>query len=106
MVEGKADWMKMKPSEVESLVVELAQKGNTPSKIGIILRDQHGIPKVKMLGKKISKMLAEKKITYTTEKQMYQASIENIEKHSAQHKHDYTAKKALAKKLWHVKKLK
>ena len=106
MVETKTDWMKMKPSEVEALVVELAQKGNTPSKIGAILRDQQGIPRVKMLGKKVSQILAERKITYTTEKELYQASIENVKKHSAQHKHDYTAKKALAKKLWHVKILK
>ncbi len=105
MAEVKADWMKMKPSEIEALVVELAQKGNSPSKIGTILRDQHGIPKVKMLGKKVSKILAEKKITYETEKVRYQKGIEQTQKHSAQHKHDYTAKKALAKKLWHVKKL-
>lgn len=105
MVEAKADWMKMKPSEVESLVVDLAKKGNSPSKIGIILRDQHGIPKVKVLGKKVSKILAENKVTYETEKVRFQTGIERVQKHSAQHKHDYTAKKALAKKLWHVKKL-
>jgi small subunit ribosomal protein S15 len=105
MVEAKTDWMKMKPSDIETLVVDLAKQGNNPSKIGFILRDQHGIPRAKVLGKKISTILAEKKVTYKTEKELYQAGIARTEKHSVAHKHDYTAKKALAKKLWHVKKL-
>jgi small subunit ribosomal protein S15 len=34
-------------SKVEELVVRLAKEGNSASKIGIILRDQHSIPSVK-----------------------------------------------------------
>lgn len=105
MAETKADWMKMKSSDIEALVVDLAKQGNTPSTIGLILRDQHGIPRAKLVGKKISKILREKKVTFKTEKELYQAGIVRTEKHSQEHKHDYTAKKAIAKKLWHVKKL-
>lgn len=105
MAETKAEWMHMKPAQVESLVLELAKKHNTPAKIGIALRDQHGIPKAKLLGKKIAVILKENKITYQTEKEAMATSIENVKKHIAQHKHDYTSKKSLAKKLWHVKRL-
>jgi ribosomal protein S15P/S13E len=36
-------WSKYEPVEVEALVVKLAKEGNSPSKIGVILRDKHGI---------------------------------------------------------------
>lgn len=40
-------WMKLTPDEVESLVVRYAKEGNSPSVIGVLLRDQHGVPLVK-----------------------------------------------------------
>ncbi|MCS7120509.1 MAG: 30S ribosomal protein S15 [Nitrososphaerota archaeon] len=40
-------WLKYTSEEVEALVVKLAREGNSPSKIGVILRDQYGIPLVK-----------------------------------------------------------
>jgi small subunit ribosomal protein S15 len=53
-------WCKYQPEEVEALVVKLAKEGNTPSRIGTILRDQHSIPLVKSItGKTIVKMLKE-----------------------------------------------
>ena len=55
-------FIKVKPAEVEALVVQLAQKNTPPEKIGLILRDQHGIPKAKLLGKKIGQILRENKI--------------------------------------------
>jgi len=48
---------------VEALVVKLAREGNPPSRIGVILRDQYGIPLVKtIVGKGISEMLKENKL--------------------------------------------
>lgn len=53
-------WCKYEPEEVEALVIKLAREGNTPSRIGTILRDQHGIPLTKPItGKSITKILAE-----------------------------------------------
>ncbi len=50
-----------KPKEVEKMVVELSSEGNTTSQIGIVLRDMHGVPSVKLAtGKSISKILEEK----------------------------------------------
>lgn len=54
----KPTWVEQSPSEVEELVVKLAKEGNPPSKIGVILRDQHGIPDVEQVtGKSMSEIL-------------------------------------------------
>ncbi|MEF8879682.1 MAG: 30S ribosomal protein S15 [Candidatus Thermoplasmatota archaeon] len=55
---GHPEWSALKPREVESRVLELADGGHSTSEIGIILRDQYAIPNVKVAtGKKISKIL-------------------------------------------------
>ncbi len=47
--------------QVENLVVELAKKGYQPAQIGLILRDQYGIPDVRLYtnGKSIQTILEE-----------------------------------------------
>ncbi|RJS88074.1 30S ribosomal protein S15 [Candidatus Bathyarchaeota archaeon] len=51
-------WCRYTSEEVEALVVKLAREGNFPSKIGVILRDQYGIPLVKpIVGKSITEIL-------------------------------------------------
>ena len=53
-------WCKYQPDEVVALVVKLAREGNPPSKIGVILRDQYGIPLVKLItGKSVTEILKE-----------------------------------------------
>lgn len=37
-------WARYTPEEVESIIIKLAREGHSSSKIGVILRDQHGIP--------------------------------------------------------------
>lgn len=45
---------------MEQLVVELYRRGFPPSQVGLILRDQYGIPLAKTItGKKIAKILEE-----------------------------------------------
>ncbi|CAB4061715.1 RP-S13e [Lepeophtheirus salmonis] len=36
-------WLKLTPSEVKEQIYKLAKKGLTPSQIGVILRDSHGV---------------------------------------------------------------
>jgi len=51
-------WCKYGPEEVEAFIIKLAKDGVPSSKIGVILRDQYGIPLVKPLtGKSITKIL-------------------------------------------------
>ncbi len=53
-------WCGYEPEEVEALVIKLAREGYSASKIGTILRDQHGIPLVKPItGKSVTHILAE-----------------------------------------------
>ena len=51
-------WCRYQPEEVDALVIKLAKEGHAPSKIGIILRDQHGIPLTKPItGKTVTQIL-------------------------------------------------
>lgn len=55
---NKPDWVEYSNEEIEELILKLTKEGNSTSKIGIILRDQYGIPDVKLItGKKITKIL-------------------------------------------------
>ncbi|RLG76081.1 MAG: 30S ribosomal protein S15, partial [Thermoprotei archaeon] len=57
-------WVQYSPEEIEMIIVELAKKGYTPSMIGIILRDQYGIPLTRpVLAVKLQKVLEKYGIT-------------------------------------------
>ena len=102
----KTDWIKIKPAELEKIIIELHQNGETPAKIGLILRDKYGIPKAKLLGKKIGKILEEAGMKPQSEKEGVNKRIEKLNKHLEKNKHDQPAKKKLAKELWAVKRAK
>jgi small subunit ribosomal protein S15 len=60
---AKQDFVTYDQGEIEELIVKLVKEENSPSKIGIILRDQYGIPSVKEItGKKIGHFLKENKL--------------------------------------------
>lgn len=40
-------WLKTSPEEVVEQITKLARKGLSPSQIGVILRDSHGIPQAR-----------------------------------------------------------
>ncbi|PWW72737.1 hypothetical protein C7212DRAFT_286161 [Tuber magnatum] len=51
-------WLKTTPEQVEEQICKLAKKGSTPSQIGVVLRDSHGIAQVKVVtGNKILRIL-------------------------------------------------
>ena len=53
-------WCKYSPEEVKAFVIKLAKDETPPSKIGVILRDQYGIPLVKsIVGKSIKQIIDE-----------------------------------------------
>ena len=43
----KPKWVKYSKQEVEKLIVKLAKEGQSSSQIGITLRDQYGIPRIR-----------------------------------------------------------
>lgn len=54
-------WLKMTSAEVEDRIDKLAQKGLSPSQIGVVLRDSHGVAQVRRVtGNKIVRILKAK----------------------------------------------
>ncbi|MGB9675363.1 MAG: 30S ribosomal protein S15 [Candidatus Nanoarchaeia archaeon] len=91
-------WVGYGPEEVVALVIKLAKQGNTAAKIGMILRDNYGVPDVqKITGKKISKILEEnnlaKKIPEDIEALIARAV--RAKKHLDRNKKDLVTKRGL-----------
>lgn len=42
-------WLKLTSDEVKDQIFKLAKKGLTPSQIGVILRDSHGVAQVRVV---------------------------------------------------------
>lgn len=85
------EWVSYTPEEVEEFVEKLSRAGNPPSKIGLILRDQYGIPDVSAVAnKKVTQILAEKKLAYKIPedlRSLIQRSI-NLRRHISAHPKD------------------
>ena len=55
------NWLKLTNDEVQEQIFKLAKKGLTPSQIGVILRDSHGVAQVRFVtGNKILRILKSK----------------------------------------------
>ncbi|GHJ83998.1 hypothetical protein NliqN6_0400 [Naganishia liquefaciens] len=55
---SQPSWSKTTPEEVCDQIFKLARRGLSPSQIGVILRDSHGVPQVKFItGNKILRIL-------------------------------------------------
>jgi len=92
------EWISLSPEEVESLIIELAKKGYSTAMIGIILRDQYGIPNVRqVLGKKITKVLEEHGLRPGIPEDLDNLIKKAIRlrKHLSVHRKDYHNKRAL-----------
>ncbi|MDD1672856.1 MAG: 30S ribosomal protein S15, partial [Methanomicrobiales archaeon] len=51
-------WSVTDPKEIEKMILDLKKQGKTMSEIGLILRDKHGVPDVKLAtGKRIGRIL-------------------------------------------------
>ncbi|KAA0198960.1 hypothetical protein HAZT_HAZT010737 [Hyalella azteca] len=65
-------WLKMKKEECEEHIVKLAKKGITPSQIGVILRDQHGVSQVRYVtSNKIMRILKAKSLAPEIPEDLY-----------------------------------
>lgn len=57
------DWCSRSPEEVEDVVIRFFKEGKSTSMIGLILRDQYGVPFTKLItGKTISQILKEREL--------------------------------------------
>ena len=91
-------WIRYKKNEVEEIVVKLAKEGNSTSKIGLILRDQFGIPSIKLLtGKTVSQIMRDTKIYPKYPEDLFNLLKQsvNLRNHLEKNKADYTSKRGL-----------
>ncbi len=91
-------WLKYKKEEVENLVVKLAKEKIPSAQIGIILRDQYGIPDVKAItGKSISKIMKENKVYPEIPEDLLflMKKAVRLREHLEKHKKDKTSKRGL-----------
>ena len=51
-------WVQISAKDLTEQIVKMAKRGQTPSQIGVVLRDQYGVPQVKgVTGSKILRIL-------------------------------------------------
>lgn len=60
IVDKAPEWVGMTAEQVVAKVQEMARDGMQPAKIGLVLRDAHGVPSVELVtGKKVGAIIAE-----------------------------------------------
>jgi len=91
-------WVVYKDKEVERLVIKLRKDGLETPAIGRILRDQYGIPSVKLITKKtITQILEENNLLLKIPEDLLNLlkKAVNLRDHMAKNKKDYTSKRGL-----------
>lgn len=94
----KAEWFEYKPEEIERLVCKIAKDGLPSAKIGLVLRDQYGIPSVKdATGKKIMQVLQENNLQPKLPEDLMNLlkKAVNLREHMAKNKKDYSSLRGL-----------
>lgn len=92
----KPAWVKIKEPELKKIIASLAEK-NSPSQIGIILRDQYAIPTVKIFGKKLQTYLKELGIEVNEDLENATKKVDKLKEHFKNNITDKTAKHKLQK---------
>ncbi|MCX6800989.1 MAG: 30S ribosomal protein S15 [Candidatus Diapherotrites archaeon] len=84
------------PKEAEEIVVSLSNAGHSPSEIGLILRDEHGVKNFYVhTGKRIQKVMAEHKLVGEVPEDMLNLIKKSValQNHLAKNKKDFSAKR-------------
>merc|ERR1712173_531103 len=90
-----AQWLKITSDEVKDQIDKLAKKGLSPSQIGVILRDSHGVAQVRFItGNKILRIMKKKGRGTTIPEDLYCLikKAVNIRKHLEKSRKDKDAK--------------
>ncbi|MEK6862055.1 MAG: 30S ribosomal protein S15 [Nanoarchaeota archaeon] len=89
----KPIWLKYTKEEIEDIILKLAEKGLTAEKIGLMLKNQYGIPRVRLYGLKIGKIMGGKFKEPTLAN--LEKKSKKIDEHVKKNKHDRKANRAL-----------
>ncbi|CAI8034136.1 40S ribosomal protein S13 [Geodia barretti] len=88
-------WMKLSGEDVKEQIYKLAKKGLSPSQIGVILRDSHGVAQVKLItGNKILRILKAKGLAPSIPEDLYHMikKAVSIRKHLEKNRKDRDSK--------------
>jgi small subunit ribosomal protein S15 len=91
-------WAELPEKEIQKVIINLGKKGESPSKIGVILRDQYGIPSTKLMTKKrITKILEENKMAPELPEDLMNLISTSValDKHRTANPQDMTAKRGM-----------
>ena len=91
----KPVWLKYTEEEVKAIIQKLSNKGLTSEKIGLVLRDQYGIPDVKLFSLKIKKVLEEQGKFEEPGIKNLDAKLQEIIQHCKKNKKDKNAERSL-----------
>ena len=94
----KPEWIEYSNEEIEELILKLRKEGNSTSMIGIVLRDQYGVPDVKLItGKKITKILEDhgQELKYPEDLMNLIRRAVNIRDHLAENPKDLHTRRGL-----------
>lgn len=86
----KPVWLKYTEEEVKEIVMKIVEKnpGISSEKIGLILRDNYGIPSTRVYGFKLGLLLREKKVYESADLKNLKLKTEKLEKHIKDNKQD------------------
>ena len=88
-------WLKLTSDETKDQIYKLARKGLTPSQIGVILRDSHGVAQVRFVtGNKILRILKAKGLAPEIPEDLYHLikKAVSIRKHLEKNRKDKDGK--------------
>ncbi|RXN21608.1 40S ribosomal S13 [Labeo rohita] len=88
-------WLKLTSDDVKEQIFKLAKKGLTPSQIGVILRDSHGVAQVRFVtGNKILRILKSKGLAPDLPEDLYHLikKAVAVRKHLERNRKDRDAK--------------
>ncbi len=97
-VKEKPKWLEYTDKEVVKIIEKLAREGYSSAMIGTILRDQYGIPSVKVVvGKSLTRVLEDLgfKREYPEDLYNLMKRAVTIRKHLEKNRKDYQSKRAL-----------
>lgn len=84
-------WVKYGADEVEKLILKMAKEGRTSAQIGIVLRDEYGVPNIRELtGKRVAEIMKSNKIYPAIPEDIFSLMKRAvlIMDHLSVHKHD------------------
>ena len=92
----RQEWLIYDKNEVEKLILKMAKEGKSSSQIGIVLRDQYGVPDSRVFGLRVRRVIeAQTKAEVPEDLYNLMKQAVLLHRHMAENKKDSKAKHGL-----------